>query len=195
MRFNSLDMVQRLIEARIPESTTIEYKSALVLSSTPQRRELLKDLTGMGNGGGGTLIFGMEEEEGTSIAKCLSPLPEVSVLGQIENLVIDAVRPPLIWSHQSFEAEGGWVIVVDVERSPLGPYMVQAYGDQRFHIRSGQVVHRMSEQEVRDAYSLALRQTDRRDQVWKKHLLPLNFEAGPLCLSLSALPQEPLTDI
>jgi hypothetical protein len=195
MRFRTLEAIQQLIELRIAENTTLEYKSQLPLSTENDRKELLKDFTGMGNGGGGTLILGMDEEKDTSVARRLTPLPDLSVIGQIEDIVISTVRPPLIWSHNAYAFEGGWIVVVDVEQSTLGPYMIDAYGEQRFHRRSNKSVHRMSEQEVRDGYSIALRSRDRREQVWKDHHLPLRIANGATCLVVSALPEEPLSEI
>ena len=195
MRYPSLEAIQRLLDLRIAENTTLEYKSQQLLSTTHDRRELLKDLTGMGNGGGGTLIFGMDEEEVTNIAKCLTPLPNLSIVSQIEDIVISTVRPPMIWTHHEYAFEDGWIVVAEVEQSPLGPYMIDAYGEQRFHKRSGTKVHKMSEQEVRDGYSIALRSLERRDQLWRKHLLPLRVKDGHVCLVVSALPEEPLTEI
>jgi len=195
MRYPSLKSIEQIIESLIAESTTLEYKSQLSLATTNERKELLKDMTGLGNGGGGTIIFGMDEHKESNIAKCLTPLPNLSLLSQIEDIVLSSISPPLVWSHQAFEIDGGWIIVADVEQSTLGPYMVDAYGEQRFYKRSGTKVHRMSEQEVRDGYSIAIRSAERRDQLWKDHFLPLRMPDGPICLAISALPEEPLTEI
>ena len=88
----------------------------------------------------------------------------------------------------------GWV-VVDVEPSLLGPYMIDAYKEKRYYKRTGESVHPMSEQEVRDAYAIALRVTERRTEVWKKHALPIALTPTEPWLVLSALPLEPLRDI
>jgi len=195
MRYRDIDAVRRLIDQRIPENSALEYKSALSLDTQGEKKELLKDLTSMGNGGGGTLIFGMDEEPGSNIAKALTPLANPGLVGVAEDVVTSAVRPPLLWSHQTFEVHGGFVVVVDVERSPLGPYMIDAYGDQRYHKRSGDHTHQMNEREVRDAYELAHRSLGRRDELWKQHLLPMKVDEGGPWLVVSALPEEPLTEI
>jgi hypothetical protein len=195
VHFDKLDAVKRLIDTRIPESTSLEYKSELHLDSTEDRRELLKDLTGMGNGGGGSIIFGMQEEAGTNVAKELSPLGTSSIVSQIEDIVRSAVHPPLVWSHNAFEMGGGWVVIADIEPSTLGPYMVESYKEQRYYKRTGTSVHPMSEQEVRDAYAIALRARDHRDDTWKRHLLPIRIDPQEPWLVVSALPEEPLSEI
>jgi hypothetical protein len=195
MRFPTLTSIEQLVELHIAETTTIEFKSQLPLASRTDRRELLKDLTGMGNGGGGTLIFGIDEDPTTSAASNLTPLPDASIIGQIEAIVQSGIRPPLVWSHATHQADNGWIVVVDVEQSPLGPYMVDAYDEKRFYKRTGKSVNPMSEQEVRDAYALAFRTRERRDEVWAQHRLPMAVAGDQPWLVVSAVPEEPLSEI
>jgi hypothetical protein len=195
MRFSRFEQLRNLIDLRIEESSSLEYKSELSLQGRTARRELLKDLTGMGNGGGGSIVFGIAEERENSAAESFSPLPSRSVIGQVESIVQDAVRPPLIWSHQSFSHRDGVILVIDVERSPLGPYMVDAYDDQRYYVRSGKHVTAMTESMVRDSYAIALRNSEHRDALWARHLLPMKGTGDQPWLTISALPEEPLTEI
>ena len=195
MRFGDLSAIQRLIDNRVTESSSLEFKSDLDLTTTRARKELLKDLTGMGNGGGGTIVFGLDEDPVTKAAKEFTPLPSDAITGQIEDIVRSAVRTPMLWSFRVHEKEGGWVVVVDVEPSPLGPYMVDAYKDQRFYMRSGSRVHQMSEHEARTAYAVAERSREQRDQAWRKHRLPMQFNSQEPWLVISALPLEPLSEI
>jgi hypothetical protein len=195
MRFANIAAVESLIQNEIPESVSLEFKSELSLEGRDARRELLKDLTGMANGGGGSIIFGMEEESGTNAAKATSPLPALTIIGQMQDIVRAGVRPPLVWSCEALATDGGWVVVADVEPSTLGPYMVDGYGEKRYYKRAGASVHPMSEQEVRDAYAVAARAIDRRDRLWQQHTLPIQVPAQQPWLVVSALPQEPLGEI
>ena len=70
--------------------------------------------------------------------------------------------------------------------------MIDAYKERRYYKRSGDKVHPMSEQEVRDAYAIALRATERRDQLWEKNRLPMPVPHGQPWLIISALPEDPL---
>src|SRR5262245_11667593 len=54
-------MVRRWLADRAPEGQHLEFKRLLQLSDRRSRREALKDLTAMGNGGGGTIAFGIAE--------------------------------------------------------------------------------------------------------------------------------------
>jgi hypothetical protein len=196
VRYDSLSAIQRLIELGIEEGTSLEYKSELALVARGDRKELLKDLTGMGNGGGGSVIFGIQEESGTNVAKALSPLLDPKLIGQIEDIIRSAVRPPLLWSRGAFEvAGGGFVLVLEVEPSPLGPYMIDAYEERRYYKRTGERVHPMTEQEVRDGYAIAARTFERRDQLWRSHSLPMAIVGNQPGIVVSALPEEPLIEI
>ncbi len=45
-----------LLTNKVPEGPALEYKGMLPISTRDERREALKDLSGMGNGGGGTVV-------------------------------------------------------------------------------------------------------------------------------------------
>jgi hypothetical protein len=196
MRYPDRESIQGLLRNQIPESVSLEYKSEVLLDSRDQKRELLKDLSGMGNGGGGTLIFGIGEESGSSVAQTINPLQDRAQLGRIEDIVRSGIHPPLIWSYEIIECEGGgFVATIDVEPSVTGPYRVDAYDEGRYYTRSMRSTFPMSESQVRDAYSLAMRVHDHRDEAWRKHLLPMRPDSEHPWLIISALPYEPLRDL
>ena len=194
---HSAASLEGLIADAIPESQVLEYKSALSLETRRERAELLKDLTGMGNGGGGTVLFGVDEDdEGHGTANALTPLTDATIEGRVENIVRAGVHPPLLYEIRRIEVAGGFVLEVAAEASPLGPNMVTLYSDTegRYFKRHGRRVDQMSEQEVRDAYALALRGAERRPELWREHGLPLVI-GGSAELCVSALPFEPLPEL
>jgi hypothetical protein len=188
------DEVQQLVEGRIPEGPALEYKADLLLGSKTQRIEALKDLTGMGNGGGGTIVFGVSEGE-PSVPQEIHPLADPGLVGRLEDVVRSSVRPPLLAEYRPIAFPGGLVLVVAVQRSPLGPYMVEAYQQHRYFIRHGTRTDPMSEQEVRDAHLIGARGREGRAGVWDQHHLPLRPEREGPWLSLSGIPMDPLVDL
>jgi hypothetical protein len=187
--------IHALIEAAIPESQTLEFKQEQVLETRPQRAELLKDLTGIGNGGGGTLLYGVAEDEDGQASE-LIPLDDPSLVGRIENIVRAGVSPPLLYQLRQLEFADGFVLEAIIEPSPIGPYMVTLYDptEQRYFKRHGRNVDAMSEQEVRDAYALAMRAMEHRPVVWSSHSLPLRFNDDQPRVCVAALPLEPLPE-
>ncbi len=186
--------LEALVTDHLPESQVLEFKRDLALDGRAERSELLKDLSGMGNGGGGTILFGVAEDaEGHNTANALTPLSDPTLWGRMENVARAGVSPPLLYEICRVEVGGGYVLEVIVEASPLGPYMVTSYSDTegRYFKRHGTHVDPMSEQEVRDAYALAQRAAERRPVLWEEHALPLVI-GGAIQLCVSALPLEPL---
>jgi schlafen family protein/4-fold beta-flower domain-containing protein len=188
--------VDRLVTNKIPEGPALEYKLTLLLSSRDERREALKDLSGMGNGGGGTILIGIEKNaQNPELPSRVIPLSERSLVGRVEDIVRAGIRPPLLVNYTPVDYGSGFVLVVDILRSPLGPYMVEGYGTWSYFKRSGSRTEPMSEQEVRDAYALAARAQDRRGTIWDSHRLPMPALTGNPLLLISGLPEEPLTDV
>lgn len=187
----------RLIDACVPESASLEYKEALALDTRPEKLEVLKDLSGMANGGGGTLVFGMAESDNDwPVATRLTGLRDAGLPGRLEDIVRSGLQPPLLATYNVIETGGGsYILVVEVDRSPLGPHMVEAYGSRTFHRRVGTRTFPMTETETRDAYQLALRVEDRRAHLWEKHALPIAAPSGDPWLLVSAVPTDPLRDV
>lgn len=197
MRFTSKSQIDDLVTHRVVESASLEFKGELHLDKQSERSEALKDLSGMGNGGGGTILYGVVEDNGKDwpAARAVAPLTDFSLQARLENIVRDGMHPPLLVDYTPIEYDGGYVLAVEVRRSPVGAYMVESYGDRRFYRRVGSNVFKMSEPEVRDAYTLGLRTLERRPQLWVDHGLPLQPSTGDLWLIVSALPEEPLVDM
>jgi predicted HTH transcriptional regulator len=155
--------IEALIAAGVPESASLEYKSDLHLGTNGEKTEVAKDLTSIGSGGGGTVLFGVDEDtKDWPAATATAPLTDPSLLSRLENILQDGVRPPLVVSFTRIDVDGGHVLAAEVEPSPLGPYMVELYGERRFHIRDGNRTRRMTETEVSQAYALPAQLTSTR---------------------------------
>lgn len=198
MRFRSVAELDALIEDGVPETPSLEYKRELHITQRSERLEVLKDLTAMGNGGGGTIVFGMDETTGDwPLANEVTPLTDRSLVARLENVARDGIRPPLVWDMDLIDmGDRCFVLSVDVLRSPLGPYMVEAYGNRRYHVRVGRRTEEMHEAMVRDAYELAARARGRRVQVWEMHALPITPPStNDAWISVAAVPEEPLVEL
>ena len=81
-RFRTAEHLQRLFDARVAETVSLEYKRELDLGSRSQRLETLKDLTGMANGGGGTVLYGIAEaSRADTVPDAVYPLTDLKVVG------------------------------------------------------------------------------------------------------------------
>ena len=197
MRIQNLSDVQRLIDQRVHEVPAIEFKSDAPLDGDAARRKFLRDVTSMGNSGGGTIIFGLtaDDSSGVGVAMELSPIANPAILSIMENIVRDVVRPPLLWTLVDFEVGDGRVVIAEIQPSALGPYMVQGYDENRYYRRGETGVVRMTEFEVSSAYALAHRTAEHRDDEWRKHFLPMSTPPDEPWLSIASLPFEPFLPI
>lgn len=173
------DRVARWCSEDAYEGQHLEFKSELAIGSLPLNRELLKDLTSMGNGGGGSVVFGLKErrdEHRRAHVDGCSPLTEVGLTARMKDLVADSVRPTLAWNVVDVEVDGGYVVIADVEPSRLGPYMVEQLREFRYWTRIDDRTVAMSERAVHDAYAYAARWAAVEAERWSKHRLPLSPE-------------------
>lgn len=171
------DRLRTWLDTPAVEDQHFDIKQTLDLSTEAQRKEVLKDLTGMGNGGGGTVAFGIAERVlgSEAVADRIVELTDPSLVSRLRDMIANTVRPALRWRAETVEQpSGGYVLVVDVEPSPLGPYMVDAYKDHRYWRRVQTSTVPMDERMVHDLYAEAVRWEAQRDQLWSQLELPLN---------------------
>lgn len=174
------------------EGQHFEIKSELKLGNGKTNAEVLKDLTAMGNGGGGTVVFGLAErpEGAKSRVDGLSLLTDRQLGSRVQDLVNGCVRPTLIWSYEHVDFAEGYVLIADVEPSRLGPYMVENLNENRYWIRIGDRTAPMPERLVHDAYAQAARRAALQEERWSQLGLPLapTWSHWPH-LTVSALPE------
>lgn len=187
------DRIAAWLADEAAEGQRFDVKQSLDLAGSSNRKELLKDLTGMGNGGGGTVVFGIAERKlgSESVADTVVPLQDRQLVAVVVDVVADGVRPTLRWTYDIVEQPGGgYVLIVDVDPSPLGPYMVEAYKDHRYWRRVQADTRPMDERMVHDLYALAARWEGQRAAMWERLQLPLSrtWSAGPW-LTASGVPE------
>lgn len=103
----------------------------------------------MANGGGGSVVYGIDEDD-EGRARELMPLTDRQLPAILEDVVRSGVRPRLQYELEEIDVKGGFVPDVTVHPSSLGPYMVDAYKEQRYFTRHGRSTEPMREREVRD---------------------------------------------
>jgi hypothetical protein len=88
--------LEKIIQDKIPESLTIDYKSSPALNKTSDgRSELIKDITAFANSAGGQIIYGIVERNGTPM--CLdSGVSIVDISPEWRGQVVDTNSDPRI---------------------------------------------------------------------------------------------------
>lgn len=144
MNYEELEDIQSLVESRIEESLTLEYKRQLGKNS-----DIAKDVSAFANTAGGTIIYGIPDED--KIPSDIAWLTNIGVEELIQNIIITAIYPMIDGTkitrvpNPSNESEA--IYVVSVPRSLNAPHMVLT----RYYHRRGSVSVPMDDREVKAA--------------------------------------------
>ena len=115
---------------------------------------LLQDVdNGVGCSGGTGLPDkrGQRRNPGSGVAGAIAPLTDASSIASFEDVVADTIHPWPKYRLRRIDIEAGFILVVEVLASAWPEIYMAA--DGRFYRRAEQRVVRMSESEVREAYT------------------------------------------
>ncbi len=146
------DLARVLIEGQAQEGSRLEFKRAASLArDNKAKTELVKDITGFANAGGGRIYYGIAEDKATGIAVAsgIDPVADpVYSKEWISQVVRDSTSPPLsdIDIHE-IPVMGGRVMVVDVERAHTAH---QNLLDHVYYGRSGVTTRALDDSQIRD---------------------------------------------
>lgn len=154
----------RLIENGVTESATLEYKRELYGPRDKDKKEFLKDVCAFANAHGGSIIIGVEENNGLPTKLCgIAGISADEVIRRFDSLLRDALQPRLIrveWRAIQL-GNGHTVIVLRVPRSLNAPHRVGFQGWNKFFVRNAAGVHEVSVEELRDLFLSAQHLEDR----------------------------------
>lgn len=124
----------------LEESSRLDFKSALSGGT-----EIAKDIASM-TLEGGVLLYGVDEQ-GTTVAAALTPIPVAGVRERIQQIADSAISPQpgiLIETLTASPTDTTGVVVVEIPPSPLAPHMA----NDRYPARSGTTTRYLSDSEV-----------------------------------------------
>lgn len=144
--------LRSLIENRVPEGLTLDYKRDTVGASDNEKKEFLRDISSFANAAGGHLIFGMDEKGGVPVAldgvNVIDSEKEVLRLEQIAR----AGLSPVIAGLQSKSialTSGRCALVVRVPKGLNPPHQVIFQKDFRIYGRNSSGKHPLTSEEIR----------------------------------------------
>lgn len=150
--------LESLVEGKVGERKTIDYKRELPGSSEGARKEFLADVSSFANAAGGHIVYGMEEFDGLPTALCgVTEKDPDATVSRLEGMLRDGLRPriaavgiqpvPLLSSR--------YACVIQIPRSWNAPHMVTFRGEDRFYGRNSNGKYRLDVDELRSLFSLA----------------------------------------
>ena len=153
-----------LVTDGVRESRSLEFKAELVLGTDSDRKEFLADVSALANGGGGDLILGIEDDNGTAsaVVGLESFDPDKDTL-RIESVVRDGIAPRIVGLRVRRVAlsSGSSVVVIRVPNSLNRPHMVVFKQWSRFYSRNSAGKYQLDVHELRSAFVASESVTER----------------------------------
>lgn len=155
------DWIRRLVDTGEPEGIHLDYKQELKLTTTQDRRELVKDISSFANEVGGTLIYGVPEKRDSpqTAPRPMRPYGIDAIPGvveSIENICVSTAVPTIpeyrILPVGLSEYPGKLCYVVWTPESWASPHMVSGYDDARYYRRGQYRSVQMTERDVEERY-------------------------------------------
>jgi Schlafen, AlbA_2 len=146
-RFDEIttDDILRLVQDKVAEHTTLEYKAALAIDNTEEKAEFLSDISSFANASGGDILFGItDEREGASATGVPGEVVGIILANaaaecnRIEQLIRDGIQPrlPLLQVRAFETSDHRHIILIRVGKSWLAPHMVSYANRTRFFSRN-----------------------------------------------------------
>ncbi|MEK6890913.1 MAG: ATP-binding protein [Nanoarchaeota archaeon] len=146
--------LNNLIINKISEDTRLEYKRP-IFSQKDFKEELIKDISAMANSDGGTIIYGINEdnhfpqeivwiEKDEGYKEKIEQIANSKIFRKIERLIVKKVLS---------DDQTKFVIIIEIPKSDLAPHQVHKDNEQRrYYKRQGSITKQMEHYEVEDLF-------------------------------------------
>lgn len=174
-----------IIEDRVREGKTIEFKRQLSIATSDEKKEFLKDITSFANSSGGDIIYGMEEDD--AIASGLSGLEIESFdieSTRLQQIINNGVSPRLdgVGIHPVNLTSGRIALIVRIPCSWNRPHMVTFNDDYRFYVRTQSNKTMMDVFDIRSAFRSTEDVADRIHRFRMQRITNITAEETPIPL-------------
>lgn len=152
--------LQDLINNKVAEKKTIEYKQALPDNSEDQKKKFLAQVSSFANASGGDLIYGIIEDRQTGLPKNLEGLNIKNIdaeIRRLDNMILTGIQPriigikpitPIMLSNSKI------ILIIRIPKSWNSPHRVIFNGHDKFYSRSTNGKYPMDVGELRVAFNL-----------------------------------------
>ena len=130
------------------ETTTLDFKREIRLSSENEKKEFAKDVSALANTKGGHIVFGKEDpKEGGRIVGIKRETfdPE-----QMQQIVAKRCYPPARFDAELILFESKWFVLVTIHESSLKPHEIVEIG--LVYVRRGSTTGRATSREIMQMY-------------------------------------------
>jgi hypothetical protein len=175
--FASIDQVsaseiEQLKERCISEGPVLDYKEKLLPLNDDSKYELLKDVSAMANSDGGTIIYGVKEQDGFPIGYPGLKISSVDDLSnRIDQILLDGLeeRIPNIKHRAISKSDGLYYYIISIPSSYLSPHMITGQTTKpRFYQRVNTINAPMNIRQIKETVLKLQTAEDKAIQYVKK---------------------------
>lgn len=156
-------LLQSVCDGKWPESISVEFKRDAPGTSDRDKHELLKDVCAIANTDGGDIAFGIDEIDGA--ASGIAPIttePPDALMRRLAQTIEAGLEPRVLGLRmQQVDVAGGYVLILRVPPSYLGPHGIKVNTSRRFVMRTGTTTSDLTFDQLRMAFDRTATLTDR----------------------------------
>jgi len=148
--------LQSLIANAVSEKKTIEYKQLLQVGPDNEKKEFLADVSSFANAGGGDLIVGISEKDGSPVALSGIEIDDEGLL-RLDSIIREGIEPrlPSVIVQSVKLSNSKTALVIRIAKSWLSPHRVVFKGHDKFYSRSTNGKYPLDVSELRTAFTLS----------------------------------------
>ena len=182
-------LLVQVCKEKWPETTTLDFKAILPKGTEHDRDEFRKDVCAMANTDGGDIVFGIGEKAGK--ANAVVPVCDQAFDAAKRSLlqVLESHVEPRIEGlrfHEVAIPTGGYVLVLRVPASYVGPHRCGAPCAERFVVRSDSKTVDLTYHQLRDAFGRGSTLLEAAGQFRDKRIAKVRGGATPIVFSAGA---------
>jgi len=183
-----------LIENKIAEFKTLEYKEKLPGPTDKNKKEFLADIASFANASGGDIVYGIKAAKDANNKKTGAPEKIVPLQGEtideaklrIENIIRTGISPRITVHVKEITGYGndnnGFIILVRIPQSFASPHMVTSKSSP-FFCRTSAGKYPLDVQEIRSAFLATDSQAERIRSFIQNRLAKIMADETPMKLS------------
>ncbi len=179
------DDLRGLVDGRVREGKSIDYKLELPGPRDEDKREFLADISSLANAGGGHLLFGVAEVDATPTAfPGVSPADMDQEILRLENMIRSGIEPriPGVEMRPIVAPGASRVLVIHVRQSWSMPHRVSFRDHAKFYGRNSAGKYPLDVAELRVAFTQSDTLAEKVKRFHQERLLKISSRQTPAAL-------------